>query len=280
MKKILITGKNSYVGNSFEEWIKNYSDKYSIDKISIRNDSWKEKDFSEYDVIFHVAGIAHIRETRENAQLYYNVNRDLTYEIAKKARVEGVKQFIFLSSMSVYGIESGLINEKSSVNPKSHYGKSKLQAEEKLTSLDDKTFKVAVIRPPMIYGKGCKGNYSRLAKFAMRIPIFPNVDNIRSMIFIDNLCEFVRLIIDDANRGLFFPQNEKYINTSELVVKIATVNGRKIKLTKLFNFIFVFFKSDTLTKVFGSLVYDKKMSEYDRNYCLLDFDASIEKTEQ
>ncbi|MGB4351276.1 MAG: NAD-dependent epimerase/dehydratase family protein, partial [Tissierellaceae bacterium] len=217
MKSILITGKNSYIGSRFEEWLAKYPDKYKVDAISLRDESWKEKDFSEYDVIYHVAGIAHRKETKENRELYYAVNRDLAYEVAKKSKQDGIKQFIFLSTMSVYGLESGVIDEYTPLKPKSNYGKSKLQAEELIKPLEDDSFKIAILRPPMVYGKGCKGNYPRLAKLAKITPIFPDIDNKRSMIYIDNLSEFVRLLIDDYSSGLFLPQNSEYVKTSEMV---------------------------------------------------------------
>src|SRR5699024_3355509 len=103
MKKILITGVNSYVGNSLEKRLEKDSEKYQVDKVSLRDSSWKEKDFSTYNSIVHVAGIAHRKETKENEHLYYQVNRDLAFRVAKKAKDNGVKHFIFLSSMSVYG---------------------------------------------------------------------------------------------------------------------------------------------------------------------------------
>src|SRR5699024_2819593 len=157
---------------------------------------WKEKDFSMYDVVVHVAGIAHRKETKENAQLYYEINRDLAYDVAQKSKTESVKQFIFLSSMSVYGLEEGVIDGRTPLHPKSNYGKSKLEAENLIQPLENKNFKVAIIRPPMIYGKDCKGNYQRLAKIAKKVPVFPKIDNKRSMIYIDNLSEFIRLSID------------------------------------------------------------------------------------
>jgi nucleoside-diphosphate-sugar epimerase len=279
MKKILITGKNSYVGMSLEKWFGNSPDSYSIDSISLRNDSWKERDFSEYDVVFHVAGIAHIKETRGNADLYYKVNRDLAYEVAQKAKVEGVNQFIFLSSMSVYGIENGVIGKNSPLKPISNYGKSKLQAEKLISSLEEEYFKVAILRPPMIYGKGCKGNYTRLAKLTMKVPVFPNFDNKRSMIYIFNLCEFIRFIIDDSNQGLFFPQNEEYVCTSEMVKSIADINGKKIWFTKLFNLLLRVFKLSLVQKVFGDLVYDKELSIYSKQYCKYSFAISLKNTE-
>ncbi|QWC22571.1 NAD-dependent epimerase/dehydratase family protein [Bacillus haikouensis] len=279
MKKILITGKKSYVGTSVKKWLEDYSGEYLIDSISLRNESWKEIDYSNYDVVFHVAGIAHIKETEKNADLYYRVNRDLAYKTAEKAKNEGVKQFIFLSSMSVYGIQSGVIDKNSALNPQSNYGKSKLEAEGLISSLIDDQFKVAIIRPPMIYGKECKGNYVRLAKLAKKVPVFPNINNNRSMLYIDNLSEFVRLLIEDCTCGLFFPQNEKYICTSEMVKLIAEEHGKKIRMTNLFNPFIKVFRTATLTKIFGDLVYEETMSRFKESYIVKTYKESLKETE-
>lgn len=262
-KRILITGKNSYVGNSFEKWIEEkYSGKYEVEKISLREEGWKERDFSDFDVVYHVAGLAHIKETKKNAHLYYKINRDLTFEVAKKAKREGVKQFIFLSSMSVYGLETGIINNETNPTPKSNYGKSKLEAEKLIESLRDGKFKVVILRPPLIYGKDCKGNYKRLAKLAVKTPIFPKVDNVRSMIFIDNLSQFVKYVIDYNCSGTFCPQNKEYVNTCEMVKLIAEINRKKIWFTKIFNpIIIILRKNKNVNKVFGNLVYDRSIYE-------------------
>ena len=279
MKSILITGKNSYIGTSLENWLMREPDKYKVDTVSTRDDAWKKKDFSQFDVVFHVAGIAHIKETKENQDLYYKVNRDLAYEIAQKAKQDGVGQFIFLSSMSVYGIENGVIDKNTPLKPNSAYGKSKLEAEELIKELQDDMFTVATLRPPMVYGKGCKGNYPRLARLALKTPIFPKVDNKRSMIYIDNLSEFVKQLIDNRSSGLFFPQNAEYVNTSEMVSLIAEAHGKKIVMTKLFNPLLQLLKTNTVNKVFGDLVYDMSMSEYESNYRVCGFRDSIETTE-
>jgi nucleoside-diphosphate-sugar epimerase len=282
MKRILITGKNSYVGKSLENWLKNYPDVYSTKLISLRNDSWKNEDFSRYDVVFHVAGIAHIKETKKIVDLYYKVNRDLAYEVSRKAKEEKVKQFIFLSSMSVYGIINGLIDHNSPLSPTSNYGRSKLQAEELIKTLEDDHFKVAILRPPLIYGKGCPGNYNRLAKLALKVPVFPYIENKRSMIYIDNLSEFVRCVIDDCSNGLFFPQNIEYVNTSKMVELIAKNHGKRIIITRLFNpFINTMKMNSTFNKLFGNLVYEKNISkfqnvEFNR---FIGFEESIKLTE-
>ena len=185
MIKVLITGKNSYVGNSLKDHLKKYPDKYSVNCISVRNEKWKETDFSQYKTIFHVAGIAHVPYNSKNDQIYYDINEKLTLDIAKKAKRDGVSQFIFMSSMAVYGSQkesNGRIDEHSVPKPENAYGQSKLNAELGLNELNDESFRVAIIRPPMIYGKESKGNYAKLSKLAKITPVFPDFKNERSMI--------------------------------------------------------------------------------------------------
>lgn len=279
MKNILITGKNSYIGTSFENWLMREPDKYKVDTVDMKDGSWKEKDFSQYDVVFHVAGIAHIKETKENKDIYYRVNRGLAYETGLKAKADGVKQFIFLSSMSVYGIENGIINKETLVKPNSSYGKSKIEAEELINMLKAENFRVVTLRPPMVYGKACRGNYPRLAALALKVPVFPKVENKRSMIHIENLSEFVKQLIDNESEGLFFPQNAEYVNTSELVSLIAEIHGKRVVMTKCFNLLLRLLNIGTLNKVFGDLVYDMGMSEYKSNYRVNGFKESLKKTE-
>lgn len=278
-KRILITGKNSYVGNQLADWLNKEPEKYTVVKESVRDGKWKEIDFSVFDVVVHVAGIAHIKETEKNKKLYYTVNRDLAYEIAKKSKSNGVKQFVFLSSMSVYGLENGVINKNTPLKPNNDYGKSKVEAEKLITRLIDESFIVAILRPPMIYGKGCRGNYSRLANLAIKMPLFPKINNKRSMIYIDNLSEFIKHVIDNGSAGLFFPQNEEYVNTSEMVKLIANYHGQRLKLIKLFNPFIKLINVKLLKKVFGSLTYDLKISETNYNYRVCSFKESIKKSE-
>lgn len=285
MKRILITGANSYIGTSFENWLEKYPDKYEIDTVDMIDSSWKDKDFSTYDVVFHVAGIAHVSSDPKLEELYYKVNRDLTIETAKKAKEEGVGQFIFMSSIIVYG-DGGkhkrVIDRDTIPSPSNFYGNSKLQAEEGIKALKDESFRIVVLRPPMIYGKGSKGNYPRLSKAAQRLPIFPDIDNERSMLHIDNLCEFIRLMIDNDESGLFFPQNKEYVKTSEMVRLISEAHGKKIRLTRVFNpALRMMHGIGVVNKVFGNLVYEKSMSEYDKaDYSIRDFKESIELTEE
>ena len=282
MKRILITGANSYIGTSFEKWVEQWPEEYHVDTVDTKNGEWKELNFSPYDTIFHVAGIAHQDAKADQEELYYKVNRDLTIEVALKAKSEGVQQFIFMSSMIVYGAsskigETKVITRDTVPEPINFYGNSKLQAEQGILPLQSEEFNVVVIRPPMIYGKGSKGNYPLLAKFARCSPIFPNIINQRSMIHIDNLTQFIRIMIDYEENGIFFPQNKKYINTSDMVKIIAEVNGRKLLLTSIFNpgLIILGKYLSVINKVFGSLVYDESISDYNHDYCVND---DLEKT--
>lgn len=285
MKSILITGKNSYIGTYFENWLLKEPSKYKVDTVDMKDGSWKEKDFSGYDAVFHVAGIAHVSSDPKMEDLYYKVNRDLTIETAEKAKADGVKQFIFMSSIIVYGDSSGskkIIDRNTKPMPSNFYGNSKLQAEEGIKHLESDDFKIVVLRPPMIYGKGSKGNYPRLANLAKKVPVFPDIDNERSMLHIDNLCEFIKVMIDQEETGLFFPQNAEYVNTSELVKVIAEVHGRKIWMTRLFNSVIkLIFGIGVVNKVFGNLVYEKSISDYDKaNYRIRTFRESIALTEK
>lgn len=285
MKKILITGKDSYIGTSLEKWLLKDPSNYKIDTIDMKGDAWKEVDFSIYDVVFHVAGIAHVSSNPKMRDLYYMVNRDLAIETAKKAKAEGIKQFIFMSSIIVYGESSNskrVIDKSTFPTPSNFYGDSKLQAEKGIIKFASEKFRIVILRPPMIYGKGSKGNYPRLANLARKISVFPELENKRSMIHIDNLCNFLKVIIDFEDSGMFFPQNSEYVKTSDMVKLVREVNGKKTWMTGKFNwFIKLLFNFDTIRKLFGNLVYEKSMSDYDKeDYRIRTFRESIELTEK
>lgn len=290
MKRILITGDHSYIGTSFEKHLKQWPDRYQVDTINMRGEEWRQKSFSGYDAVYHVAGIAHSdygKISAERAELYYRVNTHLAVETAKKAKADGVKQFIFMSSASVYGEsapigEDKVVNRDTPVSPVNSYGDSKVQAENGIMPLQDEHFKVAVLRPPMIYGKGCKGNYSTLTKLAKKLPVFPYVENQRSMLYIENLVEFVRLVVDNEEQGIFWPQNNEYTNTSEMVKMIAQVHDKHVFMIKGLNWALKLMSHVTglVNKAFGSLRYDHEMSRYKQDYCVRNLADSIKETEQ
>ena len=289
-KKILITGSDSYVGTSVKAWLKQWPENYQIDTLDMRTETWQIHDFSAYDVVYHVAGIAHAdvgQVSEEEKQQYYRVNTDLAVQTAEKAKKEGVQQFIFMSSMIVYsGCKEKIITERTVPEPLNFYGDSKWQADQKIQALADERFKVVVLRPPMIYGKESKGNYPQLAKLAGKLPVFPIVKNQRSMLYIENLAQFVKLMIDNEEAGVFFPQNEQYINTSDLVQMIARVKGHRLVMVPGTGWVVRLMrkvpgKVGTLAgKAFGDSVYDMKMSEYKEEYRVCGWKESVRRTER
>lgn len=289
MKRILITGINSYLGKCFKSYIEGFEG-YSTISISLRSGAWREESFEGIDTVYHVAGLAHSdngRISADKAQKYYEINTDLTLELAKKAKREGVGQFIFMSSAIVYGDSAPIgarrvIDARTVCSPANCYGDSKVQAEAGLRRLESDSFKVVILRPPMIYGPGCKGNYPILSLFAQKLPFFPYVDNQRSMLFVGNLMAFVKLMIDNDEAGTFFPQNAQYSNTSELVRMIAKAHGRKIRLIKGLTWLLKLVGAFTplVDKAFGSLSYSMEMSDYPRGeYRLYSLEESIRITE-
>jgi UDP-glucose 4-epimerase len=288
MKRILITGAGSYIGTTFEKYIKKFNE-YTVDTVDMIDGSWREKDFSDYDAVFHVAGLAHSdvgNVTDEVKAKYYAVNTDLTVETAKKAKAEGVGQFVFMSSAIVYGDSAPIgkdkvITKETPTNPANFYGDSKVQAEKGILPLDDENFKVVILRPPMIYGPDSKGNYPILSKFARKLPIFPYVENKRSMLYVENLCEFVRLMVENDENGIFWPQNSEYSNTSEMVKLIAEAHGKKILIIKGFGWALKLASKVTglVNKAFGNMSYDMEMSEYKEDYRKFGLEESIKETE-
>lgn len=289
MMKILITGAGSYIGMSVERYLSRWPEKYQVDTLDMLEESWREADFSGYDSVFHVAGIAHSDSgaiTPERERLYYRVNTDLAIETAQKAKAEGAKQFIYMSSAIVYGNSASLgqrkrITRDTPVNPANAYGNSKVKAEEGLLPMSCDSFRVVILRPPMIYGPGSRGNYPTLAKLAVKLPVFPKVDNERSMLYIGNLAEFVRLMVENREAGIFWPQNREYVNTTNLARLIAAAHGKKLLTVggtawalKLMGKV-----TGLVDKAFGNLSYDQSLSQYHEEYRLTDLQDSITETE-
>ena len=277
---ILITGAGSYVGTSVERWIKNHSN-YRVDTLDMLKDTWRDTDFSQYDVVYHVAGIAHVNAKANMEALYYKVNRDLTIEVAQKAKEAGVKQFIFMSSMIVFhesrSLQPEMITSDTKPCPNGFYGDSKLQAEKGLHELESETFKVCILRPPMIYGPNSKGNFPRLIKLAAKTPIFPDFHNQRSMLYIDNLAEFVLQAVNRQLAGTFYPQNCELSDTVEIIRYFAKAQHHHVYFAKLLN-PFVRIASHFLqpiNKMFGTYYYAPEMSKMDFEYQLVSFEQSL-----
>ncbi len=279
MKRILITGKSSYLANQFRSFLSG-NENYQIDLISVR-EGWKDSDFSSYDVVVHMAGLAHSSPKDDEKEKYYAINRDLAIEVARKAKQDGCAQFVFMSSVIVYGSHHTLITKDTPLCPDNFYGDSKKQAEEGILPLQDESFHVAVIRPPMIYGPGSKGNYRLLSRFSCVTPFFPNVYNERSMLYVDNFCACLKGMIDTGAVGIFLPQNKEIVSTVRLVKEIAKVHHHPLVVLKGLNpFISVLRKKSLFNKVFGSLVIDPVLSKFDFEYQIVPFELSIENTER
>lgn len=281
-KKVLVTGAGSYIGQSFIQYAKKYyPDNFEIEELDMTDAAWRDKDFSEYDVVYHVAGIAHAdvgKVSEEIKSKYYEVNTGLAVEAAEKAKREGVKTFVFMSSMIVYGDsapygQQKVIDETTVPKPANFYGDSKLQADVAVRELADDTYKVIVLRPPMIYGKDSKGNYRTLAKLAKKLPVFPDVDNERSMLYIENLCEFLCQVMllkpYHRNSVVLLPQNGEWTKTSDMVKVIAQASGKKIVELKGFaSAVWIGSKmlgkiGGLVNKAFGNSCYLHVISKYE-----------------
>lgn len=283
----MLVGKGGYIGGKFTEYInKNYPD-WKLDAVDSINKKWLDADFSGYDAVYNVSGLAHANARQGTEEQYYAVNGQLPIDVASKAKEEGVPLFIQMSSMVVYGDMSGLGKEKiiyADTIPEEPtiYGKSKMMAERGLHDLIDDKFQIAILRPPLIYSENARDNFPRLVNFAKKMPVFPKLKNQQSMIYVDNLCELVHLIIENQKGGIYYPQQEVYIETSKIVKDIADTVGNKMWQTKIFNPILkILSKSEKLAfihKAFGSITYDMDLSNhFDGKYRVVSYPQSIER---
>lgn len=289
MKKVLITGLNSYIGNSFEKYIENMREPaIQTEKISLKEEGWQEKSWEGYDAVLHVAGLAHVDVTHADEatkQRYYQVNRDLAGRTAEKANNDGVKQFIYLSSIIVYGDSAPIGKEKkitkeTKAAPVNFYGDSKLQGEQAVSAFRSEKpegFRVLILRLPMIYGKDSRGNFPKLKKLAEKTPVFPKIENRRSMLYIGNLCELIKIATEKELDGIICPQNEEIISTSELVKLLGEQRDKKIILMPGFKAILKICALFTgyVNKIFGSLEYDEELSRWELNYGRYDLNTSV-----
>ncbi len=278
MKRVLITGANSYVGTNVEKWLMKEPDKFYVETLDMQDPNWKDFDFSGFDVVFHVAGIAHVSTKKKMKDLYFKVNRDLAIETAEKAKDSGVSQFIFMSSMIVYNSKETRITKDTVPNPDNFYGESKLQAETGIQKLQNKRFIVSILRPPMIYGPNSKGNFQKLIKYCNFMPIFPKNTKYKSALYIDNLCLFIKNILESNKSGVYFPQNKEFFKISQIVLIIRKHLGKNtLLLTWLNGLIYILIRlSIKARKIFGMRIYDIKLSSYSFHYQLVDFEYSLE----
>ncbi|WP_215147072.1 NAD-dependent epimerase/dehydratase family protein [Exiguobacterium sp. s91] len=275
MKKILITGKNSYIGSEFFEWSMKNSNTVKIDFIDVKSDQWLDTSFSTYDVVLHLAGIVHQKKISDD--VYTRVNTNLTKKIAEKSKKDGVKHFIFMSTMSIYGKNKGVISCDTPIIPKNAYGISKFNAENKLLELKDESFKISIVRPPIVYGDNCKGNFDKLRKLSLKIPFVPSFHNNRSMIFIENLILFLNYIIIKEIPGIFHPRDSEYVSTNEVILEFKKHNNKKILIVDLMISKLLLLDIPLIDKVFGDYTYEKNLHEISQEIIITDFKKNIRK---
>lgn len=288
--KLVITGYNSYIGNNLQSYIQNTDDTFEIYQLDVVGDKWRSFDFTGYDVVVHVAAIVH-RKDIESWDIYQKVNVDLPLEIAEKAKSQGVKQFVFLSSMAVYGIgkslsdKEGEVSRRTELSPKSLYGKSKHYAEQKLAAMEDEYFKLAIVRPPNVYGPGCRGGYiSTYCKIVSKLPAIPKAyTNVKqSVLYIDNLSRFIYLLIVNQKKGIYTPQDNKTISAVELMECInESLNLNKKTSSFLGLFIYLVSFLSLVKKGYGGVSYrieDSHQDEYD--YIIVPCEEGIRRTVQ
>ena len=267
MFKILVTGSNGYVGNSF---INQYKNKYSFEKFSLLNENLESISFNCIDIVVHCAALVH-QKVEQPYEKYYEVNVEYPLKLAKLAKENGVKQFIFLSTIAVYGEDIEKIDEDTICNPITPYGKSKLEAEKELLELSDEKFIVSIIRPPMVYGKNAPGNIDSLIKLVKKLHILPlgKIDNKRSFIYIGNLChlvdEIIRFRIEYGMTGenIFLASDSEPLSTSRLIELIAKNLDKKVYLIKIpfFESLLKILKPSFHKRLYGSLEVDNSITK-------------------
>ena len=282
MKRILITGKTSWIGDELERHLQNFPNAYVVERVSLRDSLWETANWDDYDSVVHTAAIAHDGE--EDERCVQDVNVELTRKVGLKAKQHGVPHMIFLSSFHVYAADKNgdvIVDQSTKPNPTTLYGKSKLAAEGQLAELQDKGFSVAILRPPLVYGPYCtKRNFPRFIKLASITPIFPNVANKRSMIYSRNLAELMRLLLENGDGGIYLPQNENLVCTSDMIVRIGEELGRRIRLSNALApaVSFLARRKSTLGKLFGNAYYMPEISKYKYNYQIVSYGESIRES--
>lgn len=284
--RVLIVGKNSYIGNHIDEWLS--AKGIDVIQLDVLTPEWKTFDYGSFDAIVHVAGIVH-RPDCQDWNLYKSVNCDMPIEIATMAKKQGVKTYVYFSTMGVYDAKKSLkgcvidcntpvINDSNSM-----YGRSKLMAEERLNELRDECFDIAIVRPPSVYGKDCKGGYiTGFKSLASKLPFIPKAyeEAKQSFIYIDNLSECVRLILENHLNGIFCPQDDEIPNANRLLEVICNGIGKKYRpssflgvLLRMFSFV------PLVNKAYGGISYSRELSDISgMNYKVVSFEEGMRRT--
>jgi UDP-glucose 4-epimerase len=269
MAKVLITGSNSFVGNNFRK----YSKCRDVEEISLLDNKPEEINFDKYDVVLHVAAIVHQSDKISDDE-YFRVNRDLCLRVAEASKKAGVKQFVFLSTLKVYGEfvkPNELRNENSECFPDDAYGKSKYAAETGLKKIEDSDFTVSIVRTPLVYGEGVKANMLNLVKLVETLPVLPfdKIANRRNFSFAENLVGFIDRIIEMEASGVFIAMDELSVSTTSLIKYISNSLGKKTYLFKLPDICFKIgrvFVPRAIDRLCGSAEFDNSRTKEILNF--------------
>jgi len=259
--KLLITGSTGFVGSYF---VSKYKDKYEIKTFSFLKDDINTLDCNEIDVVFHLSALVH-QMNGADAIEYEKVNVRQTLDLTKKAKESGVKHFVFMSTVKVYGEEtSSVYTENTICNPEDEYGKSKLKAELELLKLENENFKISILRTPIIYGYGVKANIKNLVNLVNKVPVLPfgKIDNRRSMVYVGNICHLVDEIITQQKAGIFLASDDEPLSTSMLIKLIAKNLRKRVYLIKIpfFESFLKILKPSFHKRLYGSLEVDNTIS--------------------
>lgn len=273
-KTLMITGASGFIGSNF---IERYKDKYNIIPVDLLKIKPEEIDFRGVDTVLHLAALVHQMKGAPREK-YFEVNTELTRRVAEEGKKQGVSHFVFYSTVKVYGYDGDLynhnmiLNEESKCNPMNDpYGESKWEAEKILRRLEDDNFKIGIIRPPMVYGKGVKGNMESLIKLVKMFPILPfNYDkNRRSLVNIENLMYLTTLVIDKEASGVFLPLDEKNISLKEIVEGIEKAYNLKrinIPMIQPIFWLLTKVKPNIMVRLFGTLQFDNRLTKEKLGY--------------
>ena len=285
MRKVLVAGRNSFIGTAVERRLAEFDGAYETLALDMHGDAWKAFDFSPFDCVVHVAGVAHVSPKPELRPVYEAVNRDLAVACGRRAREMGVRQFVFLSSAIVFGAaapagQNREIGPETSPSPEGAYGRSKLEAEHGLRALEDGRFRVAILRPMMVFGRGCKGNYNQLAAIARRAPFFPALANRRGVVYIDDLAELIRRLIDAGEGGTFHPQ-PCVASTADIARAVAAAHGRRLPcLRALDPLVKALGGSGPARRAFGGFYYREDMAAHGYAPGTLSLEECVARTEE
>lgn len=259
--KILLTGATGFIGSYF----RNHNRSYEILPFSFQHDNISISEFSKYDAILHLAALVHQMKTANLAE-YEAINLQKTLKLAAKAKSDGVKHFIFMSTVKVYGEESNTVySETTPCHPQDDYGKSKLHAEQQLQKLSDEDFIVSIIRTPIVYGVGVKGNIKNLIELINKVSILPfgNTRNRRSMVYVGNLCALINSALEHQTSGIFLACDDESISTTEFIQRIAVSLGKNFYLIHipLFETTLKLLKPSLHKRLFGNLIIDNTLTK-------------------